>query len=120
MPETLIRGLTLLAQALEILGAGALIVGFVVTSLRCLRQVPSVGATVAIAGYRRSIARVVLGGLEVLVAATVIKTLTLAPAMDILGILAVMIAIRTILGWTMFVEISGRWPWQGREPMTKG
>jgi uncharacterized membrane protein len=45
----------------------------------------------------------------------VIKTLTLDPTMESLGILAAMIAIRTILGWTMFVEISGRWPWQPRE-----
>jgi len=116
MPESVVQGLTLLAQALEIAGAGALVVGFVVTSLQCLRRISPLGATEAVGLYRRSIARVVLGGLEVLVAATVIKTLTLDPTMESLGILAVMIAIRTILGWTMFVEISGRWPWQPREP----
>lgn len=116
MPESVVQGLTLLAQALEIVGAGALVVGFVVATLQCLRRISPLGATEAVVLYRRSIARVVLGGLEVLVAATVIKTLTLDPTMESLGILAVMIAIRTILGWTMFVEISGRWPWQPRNP----
>lgn len=118
MPESVVRALTLLAQALEITGAGALVFGFVVVSLRALSQASSIGATKAVEHYRRSIARVVVGGLEVLVAATVIKTLTLDPTMESLGMLAVMIAIRTILAWTMSVEISGRWPWQARQPGT--
>lgn len=66
----------------------------------------------AIRRYRQSLGRSVLIGLEVLVAATIIKTITVEPSLESLGLLAGMIVIRTILGWTTVLEISGRWPWQ--------
>jgi uncharacterized membrane protein len=50
--------------------------------------------------------------LEILVAATIIKTITLDPTLENMGLLAMMIAIRTALGWAMVLEMNGRWPWQ--------
>jgi uncharacterized membrane protein len=50
--------------------------------------------------------------LEILVAATIIKTITLDPTLENMGLLAMMIAIRTVLGWSMVLEMNGRWPWQ--------
>jgi uncharacterized membrane protein len=64
--------------------------------------------------YRRRLGRSVLIGLEILVAATIIKTIIVEPSVEGIGILAVMIIIRTMLGWTTVLEISGRWPWQRR------
>jgi len=112
MPEAVIDGLRSLAQILEIIGACALIVGFVIATVRCVRQVNKLGATQAIEGYRRAIGRVVLIGLEILVAATIIKTITFDPTLENMGLLAMMIAIRTALGWAMVLEMNGRWPWQ--------
>lgn len=57
--------------------------------------------------YRAALARVVLIGLEVLVAATIIKTVTLEPTAKSMGIL---VAIRTAIGWTSSLEMNGRWP----------
>jgi uncharacterized membrane protein len=51
-------------------------------------------------------------GLEILVAATIIKTITLEPTVESMSLLALMVVIRTVLGWTMVLEMSGRWPWQ--------
>ena len=62
--------------------------------------------------YRQALGRSVLVGLEVLVAATIIKTVIVEPSLEGLGLLAGMIVVRTILGWTTVLEISGRWPWQ--------
>ena len=112
MPEAVADGLRSLAQMLEIVGATALIVGFVIATVRCVLQVNQLGATQAIEGYRRAIGRVVLIGLEILVAATIIKTITFDPTGENMGMLAMMIAIRTALGWTMVLEMNGRWPWQ--------
>jgi len=112
MPEAVIDGLRSLAQILEIIGACALILGFVIATVRCVLQVNHLGATQAIAGYRRAIGRVVLIGLEILVAATIIKTITFDPTLENMGLLAMMIAIRTALGWSMVLEMNGRWPWQ--------
>jgi uncharacterized membrane protein len=55
-------------------------------------------------------------GLEVLVAATIIETMIVDPTVEGLGYLAIMVAIRTFLGWAMVLEISGRWPWQRKQP----
>ena len=65
--------------------------------------------------YRQSLGRTVLIGLEVLVAATVIKTITLDPTAQGMGILVAMIAIRTVLGWTMVLEMTGLWPLQNKK-----
>ena len=112
MPEAVIDGLRSLAQILEIIGACALILGFVIATVRCVLQISHLGATQAIQGFRRAIGRVVLIGLEILVAATIIKTITLEPTVENLILLAITVIIRTILGWSMVLEISGRWPWQ--------
>jgi len=63
-----------------------------------------------------SLGRVVLIGLGILVAATIIKTVTLDPTVENIGLLTIMVAIRTILGWTIVLEMSDRWPWQGPRP----
>jgi uncharacterized membrane protein len=112
MFEAILQGLGVLARALEIIGAGALVLGFVIATghwfLGTLRQ----GAVPAVERYRQALGRVVLIGLEILVAATIIKTITLEPTVESMGLLAMMVAIRTILGWAMALEMNGRWPWQ--------
>ena len=112
MPEQVARALEALAQWLEIVGAGALVLGFIIASVVFVRQLRAIGKLPAYERYRQSLGRVVVIGLEILVAATIIKTITVDPTPRALGLLAVMIAIRTALSWTMVLEMSGRWPWQ--------
>ena len=112
MPEPIVHGLVILVQWLEIAGTSLLILGFAIATLRYLRELRSDGASSAYEGYRKAIARVVLIGLEVLVAATIIRTITVGPTPEALGRLALTIAIRTILSWSMVLEMTGRWPWQ--------
>jgi uncharacterized membrane protein len=66
-------------------------------------------------GYRRY--RVVLGktllvGLELLVAADIIRTVALESTILNIATLAALVLVRTFLGWTLTVEVEGRWPWQ--------
>ena len=116
MPDAVAQGLATLTQALEIAGAGALALGFVITTVRWVLQALQQGALSVLGPYRRGLGRVILIGLEVLVAATIIKTITAEPTLQGMGILASMVVIRTILGWTVVLEMSGRWPWQGPRP----
>ena len=115
MPDLVLQGLTLVTQLLEICGAGFLILGFVFDTTRWwfgyLRQQDSLTALVR---YRQSLGRSVLIGLEILVAATIIKTVIVEPSVEGMGLLVAMIVIRMLLGWTTVLEISGRWPWQAR------
>ena len=116
MTDDLILSLQVLARLMEIVGAGALVLGFVITTVRWFRDMLRDGQRQAIDRYRRALGRVVLIGLEVLVAATIIKTITVTPTLEGMGILVFMVAIRTALGWTMVLEMNGRWPWQRSRP----
>lgn len=112
MADVIVHLLQVLIQLLEICGATVLILGFGVATWKWTQRVRRDGHRSALGPYRQALGRSVLTGLEVLVAATIIKTIIIEPSYKSLGLLAGMIIIRTILGWTTFLEISGRWPWQ--------
>ena len=117
MPEQIHHGLEILTQILELVGASLLVIGFVAATVIYVRQNFQLGGLSALASYRKSLGRVILIGLQILVAATIIKTITVDPSVESLGLLALMIVIRTILSWTTVLETSGRWPWQ--KPLSK-
>ena len=56
--------------------------------------------------------RALLLGLEILVAADVIRTVALEATLESVVILGLLVLIRTFLSWALVVEIEGRWPWQ--------
>jgi uncharacterized membrane protein len=115
VPDLVPQDLVVLAQLLEICGAAFLILGFLVDTARWVRKlVRHREPLIALEHYRTSLGRSVLIGLEILVAATIIKTIVVEPSVEGVGLLATMVAIRTMLGWTTVLEISGRWPWQRR------
>ncbi len=116
MPDEVLQSLKVAVQALEIVGAGALVLGFVIATTLCFRRSLQQGAIPAVNRYRRSLGRAVLIGLEILVAATIIKTITFDRTVEGMSLLAIMVAIRTTLGWTMVLEMDGRWPWQKPRP----
>lgn len=62
--------------------------------------------------YRQSLARAILLGLEILVAADIIGTVAVDPTWSNVGVLAVIVLIRTVLSWSLEVEIEGTWPWR--------
>jgi len=62
--------------------------------------------------YKIRIGRSLLLGLEVLVAADIVKTIAIELTFTSLGLLAGLVLVRTFLSWTLVLEIEGRWPWQ--------
>ncbi len=63
---------------------------------------------------RSRLGRAILLGLELLVAGDLIRTVAVTPTVTSVGVLAIIVAIRTFLSFTIEVEISGRWPWQAK------
>ena len=112
MSDQLIAIVTYIAQALQIIGAVVLILGFVVATYRYIRHILKNGMTPYLNAYRKALGRTVIIGLEILVAATIIKTITINQTMESFSLLVIMIAIRTFLSWTTTLEITGHWPWQ--------
>lgn len=66
--------------------------------------------------YRRFLGRSILLGLELLVAADIIRTVAITPTLTSVGVLAAIVLIRTFLSFSLELEISGRWPWQKDSP----
>jgi uncharacterized membrane protein len=62
--------------------------------------------------YKHTLGRALLLGLEILVAADVIRTVALEPTWDNIAALGLLVVVRTLLSWTLVVEIEGHWPWR--------
>lgn len=59
--------------------------------------------------------KALLLGLEILVAADIIRTVALEATLESVIVLGLLVLIRTFLSWALVVEIEGRWPWQSKE-----
>ena len=112
MTDDILLGLNTLVHIVEIVGASILVLGFIIATVRCAIASVRIGGKQAINRYRQGLARVILAGLELLVVATIIKTVTFEPTVENLKLLILMIIIRTIIGWTIALEMNNRWPWQ--------
>jgi len=107
------------AQGVELL-AVLLMLGFIgVGTVRWLLQIPK-GLKPAYERYRVMLARSLLLGLELLVAADIIRTVIIEPTLGNLATLSLLVVVRTALGWTLTVEIEGRWPWQAEKAAAAG
>jgi uncharacterized membrane protein len=95
----------------EIAGVALIVGGIVVASLRYACASATSGVS-RYQRYRQDLGRAILLGLEVLIAADIVQTVTLKPTMDSVIALAVIVAIRTFLSWSLALELEGRWPWQ--------
>jgi uncharacterized membrane protein len=71
------------------------------------------------AEFRNRIGRALLLGLEILVAADIIRTVVLEPTLNNVVVLGVLVLIRTFLSWSLVLEIEERWPWQPSQSRRK-
>ena len=62
--------------------------------------------------YRQDLGRAILLGLEFLIAGDIIRTVGVAPTLENVFILALIVVIRTFLSMALQLEVEGRWPWQ--------
>ena len=101
------------AQAFEALGALILVIGVLwslwaaVVAWRRTRQ-----QTRGYAALRRAFGRTLLLGLEILVAADLIRTVAVSPTLDNVLVLGLIVVIRTFLSFSLEIEIEGVPPWR--------
>jgi uncharacterized membrane protein len=102
-----------IATLIEVAGVGIIVISALVAAGLFLRKGFSTrGWHQAYEGFRANLGRGILLGLELLVAADIIGTVAVTPSFENLGVLAVIVLIRTFLSFSLEVEIEGRWPWQ--------
>ena len=69
--------------------------------------------------YRVVLGKTLLVGLELLVAADIIRTVAIDVTLMSLLLLGGLVGVRTFLGWTLTVEVEGHWPWQKEKNQEK-
>jgi uncharacterized membrane protein len=107
---------THIGEIVEIVGVAVIIIGLIFAAVYAV--VSYLKTKDAMACYkmaRQGFGRTLLLGLEILVAGDIIATVALSLDRDNLVNLAILVAVRTFLSWTLEVEIEGHWPWQGQE-----
>ena len=62
--------------------------------------------------FRELFGRTILLGLELLVAGDIVRTVAAKPTLTSVAVLGAIVLIRTLLSFSLEVEITGRWPWQ--------
>jgi len=65
--------------------------------------------------FRHRLGRAIILGLELLVAADILRTISTRPTITDVAILGGIVFIRTFLSFSLEVELDGRWPWQAKE-----
>ena len=104
------------ALGIEILGALIIVAGVMRVAITrgtvgYLFQLDKPGAYES---YKHQMGRSLLLGLEFFVAGDVVRTVALEPTLNNVAVLGLLVLVRTFLGWSLAVEIEGRWPWQAR------
>ncbi len=99
----------LTGRILDAVGVCVIVLGAVIASARS--AVGSSG-TDRYRAYRQDLGRGILLGLEFLIAGDIIRTVGLAPTLQNVFILALIVVIRTFLSMALQLEVEGRWPWQ--------
>jgi uncharacterized membrane protein len=97
----------------EALGVGVLIFGFLLSMAHFIRRVMVTERNEAFREFRKDFGHTLLLSLDLLVAADIILTVTLELSFETLGMLGLLVLIRTFLHFFLELEVSGHWPWQG-------
>lgn len=101
------------ARVVETIGVIALLLGALLAAVVFARRLMRGDVFQdAYHSLRADLGRAILLGLELLVIADIIGTVAIEPTLQNLGVLAVIVGIRTMLSFALELEVSGRWPWQ--------
>lgn len=101
------------AQVFEVIAAGVLFAGLLWSlwiSLRDYRRRRDGGLAYRL--MRQSFGGAILLGLEILVAGDLIRTVAVAPTLDNVLVLGIIVLIRTFLSFSLEIEMDGVPPWR--------
>ncbi len=101
------------AVGIESIAIGIIVVGAITTTLIFLVRVIKEGALDdCYRKFRSDFGKAILLGLEFLIASDIVGTVAVGPTYRDLGVLGLLVLIRTFLSFALELEITGRWPWQ--------
>lgn len=100
-----------IGKAVDAAGVAVMVVGITIASgLAAWRYLRS--KSLVFEEYRRWVGRSILLGLEILIAADIIRTVAIGFSVEAILALGLVVIIRTFLSFTLQLEMTGHWPWQ--------
>jgi len=105
--EWLALGIELLAVAVIV--AGVVMVAITRGTVRYIFRLKEYGAAER---YKQQLGKPLLLGLLLLVAGDVVRTVSVHATLTDVAVLGLLVLVRTMLSWSLSVEMEGRWPWQ--------
>lgn len=114
--ETFHRTIEWAAFGIELLAVAIIVSAVIILAVRrgTVRYLFQLEKSGAYENYRNQLGRALLLGLELMVAADVVRTVTFEPTVKNVAVLGLLVLVRTLLSWGMSVEVEGCWPWQVR------
>lgn len=113
MHETVQHYIDWIALFIEVAGVLVMVVGPIFAIWRYFFNQHEDGSSYRT--FRHDLGKAILLGLEFLVAADIIATVSTDPTMDKVLVLGIIVLIRTFLSLSLQVELEGKWPWQKKE-----
>ena len=100
------------AKGFEVIAALVFIAGLIFAFVISIRAWRRSGGALAYRTMRQTFGSSILLGLEILVAGDLIRTVAVAPTLDNVVVLAIIVLIRTFLSFSLEIEIEGVPPWR--------
>ncbi len=97
---------------ISLFAVGLIVAGFVRAAWRYAHRFGDTTRKDNFKKFQVELGEALLLGLEILVLADVIETITVTPTFESLAHLAAIVILRTIVSWSLTLETEGHWPWQ--------
>lgn len=99
----------------EALGVLTIVLGTVFAATRAALSLRAPQQAAAYRRFRQEVGGAILLGLEFLVAGDIIRSIVVAPSLENVAVLSLIVLTRIVLSIALQVELEGRWPWRRHE-----
>ncbi len=102
----------LVVKVFEVAGVAVLAIGSAISLLGGVLLVAQGKRAIAYPWVRRNVGRSILLGLEILIIADIVQTVTIDLTLESAAILGIIVLVRTFLSFSLEIELEGTLPWR--------
>jgi uncharacterized membrane protein len=99
-------------QGFEVVGVTVLAIGSSVALVRYVLAIARREREGAFEAARRGVGRAILLGLEIMIIADIVRTITITTTFESVLTLAIIVLVRTFLSFSLEIELEGVVPWR--------
>jgi uncharacterized membrane protein len=105
------------ARGFEAVGVAIIVIGGIVAIVAGVKDFHN--ASKFFVDVRRDFGKPLILGLEILVAADIVQTITVDPSFESVAVLGILVAVRIALSFSLDIEVDGMAPWRRVETQAK-